>query len=158
MTDEGRSKRLIKRQMKMTDGNDRSKRLIKSVHALFFHIRSMESLIYPAAGEPVSLIICLAPGEPVSLVYPAAGEPVSLIYPAAGEPVSRIYPAAGEPDSLPGPRVSKSSVGLQVKRGSRSLAWVSKSSVGLQVLPEAVSPAWFSKSTCVSKSSVRLQV
>ena len=48
----------------------------------------MECLIYPAAGEPVSLI------------YPAAGEPVSLIYPAAGEPVSRIYPAAGEPDYL----------------------------------------------------------
>ena len=101
-----RSKRLIKRQMKTTDGNDRSKRLIIKVEIHSFHIRSMESLIYLAAGEPDSLI------------YPAAGEPGSLIYPAAGEPDSLICPACGSPSLA---------VGLQVKRGSPSLAWVSKS-------------------------------
>ena len=97
----------------MIDGNDSSKRLIKSADTLLYHIRSMESnnpaagepvsLIYPAVGEPVSLIYPAA-GEPVSLLCPAAGEPVSLKYPAAGEPVWRarlpLYPAAGEPDSL----------------------------------------------------------
>ena len=90
VTDENdRSKRLEKRQMKMTDGNDRSIYIyiyIKKCRYTFLHIRSMESLIYAA-------------GEPLSLIYPAAGEPVSLIYPAAGEPVSR-NPAAGEPVSL----------------------------------------------------------
>ena len=71
MTDEnGRSKHLIKRQLKVTDGNDKSKRL-KSVDTLFLYIRSMEPFVYLAAGEPDSLI------------YPAAGEPDSLIYPAA---------------------------------------------------------------------------
>ena len=48
VTDENdRSKRLIKRQMRMTVGNDRSI-CLKSVDTLFLHIS--------AAGEPVSLI------------------------------------------------------------------------------------------------------
>ena len=81
VTDEnGRSKGLIKLQMKMTDGNDRCGRLIKCSTTVgsygWVHIRSMEFLIYLAAGEPVSLIY-LAAAEAVSLVYPAAGEPVS---------------------------------------------------------------------------------
>ena len=71
----------------------------KSVDTFLLHIRSMESLIYPAAGEPDSPINPAA-GELDSLIYPAAGEPDSLLYPAAGEPDSLIYLAAGEPDSL----------------------------------------------------------
>ena len=43
-----------------------------------------------------------------SLLYPAAGEPDSLIYLAAGEPDSLIYPAAGEPDS---PRYPANAIG-----------------------------------------------
>ena len=78
MTDENdRSKRLIKRQMKMTDGNDRS--LCQKKCRYTIPPDQIDGVAqYPAVGEPISLI------------YPAAGEPVSLIYPAAGEPVSLI--------------------------------------------------------------------
>ena len=56
---------------------------------------------------------------------------------------------------LPGSRriawVRKSSVGLQVQRGSVSLAWVSKSGVGLQVERGSPSLAWLFKSSVESQ-------